>query len=58
MRDIFNISHRKVGGIHFLRVGRFFFSFGLSRTCPLNPPADPVETQGWDLPDYNPHATR
>ena len=26
----FNVSCRKVGGVRFLKVGRFFFSFGLS----------------------------
>ncbi len=32
MERIFNVSFRKVGGIRFLKVGRFFFSFGMSRT--------------------------
>lgn len=27
---MFNISYRKVGGIRFLKIGRFFFSFGVS----------------------------
>lgn len=26
----FNVSFRTVGGVRFLKVGRFFFSFGLS----------------------------
>lgn len=28
---IFNFSHRKVGGIHFIKLGVFCFSFCLSR---------------------------
>ena len=30
---IFNFSHRKVGGLHFVRIGRFGFSFYVSRPC-------------------------
>jgi hypothetical protein len=29
--NIFNVSYRKHGGLHFIRVGRFGFSFYLSR---------------------------
>ena len=28
---MFNISYRKIGGITFLKIGRLFFSFGISR---------------------------
>ena len=28
---MFNVSYRKVGGIHFFKAGRVFVSFGLSR---------------------------
>ena len=38
MAPIFNVSYRKVGGLHFVRIGRFGFSFYISRAfaC-LNP---------------------
>ena len=29
--SIFNVSHRKVGGIHFFKIGRFCFMFCLSK---------------------------
>jgi hypothetical protein len=28
------MSYRKVGGLHFVRLGRFGFSFYVSRRCP------------------------
>lgn len=31
MSNIFNISSRKVGGIRFLKIGRFCFSFCLTQ---------------------------
>lgn len=30
--SFFNVSFRKVGGVRFLKVGRFFFAFGLAST--------------------------
>lgn len=32
MGPIFNVSYRKVGGLRFVRIGRFGFSFWVSRT--------------------------
>lgn len=32
---IFNWSYRKVGGLRFVRLGRFGFSFWLSRDCTM-----------------------
>ena len=32
MGNIFNISMRKVGGIRFLKIGRFCFSFCVTRS--------------------------
>ncbi len=32
---LFNITYRKIGGIRFLRIGRLFVSFGISRTVPV-----------------------
>jgi hypothetical protein len=32
MRNLFNVSARKVGGLHFLKIGRFNFSFSVSRS--------------------------
>lgn len=34
MNRIFNITLRKVGGIRFLRIGRFQFSFCICRKVP------------------------
>lgn len=31
MSNIFNVSYKKVGGLHFVRIGRFGFSFFVSR---------------------------
>jgi hypothetical protein len=37
MSNIFNIQYRRVGGIRFVKIGRLFFSFGVSRQYrPLN----------------------
>lgn len=32
MSSIFNFSYRKVGGLHFIKLGRFGCSFYVSRT--------------------------
>lgn len=32
--NIINFSHRKVGGIRFVRIGRFCFSFCVTRKVP------------------------
>jgi hypothetical protein len=29
--NMWNIGYRKIGGIHFIKIGRLFFSFGISR---------------------------
>lgn len=34
---IFNWSYRKVGGLRFVRIGRFGFSFWVSRTHDARP---------------------
>lgn len=32
MQRVFNFSYRKVGGLHFIKLGRFGCSFYVSRT--------------------------
>lgn len=35
MGTLLNVSFKRVGGIRFLRIGRFFLSFGVSRAVPV-----------------------
>lgn len=32
--SVFNVSYKKVGGLHFVRIGRFGFSWFVSRPQP------------------------
>ena len=55
--NIFNFSYRKVGGLHFVKLGRFGCSFYVSRThrAPVTEPASVTPcicADGWPCPEY------